>query len=148
MRCGCTRTTRSNTRWVDFWYDASGVKIAEGNLHDINVDEYTLTPPSLAAISAPTALDGSGLLAPLLDTLLETPTFPVQEEPSGTKDGVNKTFTISQAPLSWLGLWRGGLKQEEGASKDYTLSGTTITFTAAAPAPASDETLVAVYWIS
>lgn len=131
-----------NTRWTDLWYDTSGRQIATGSLHTIDTDEYTLTPPTLTAVTAPSTVDASGFVA----NLLTTPTFPLHEELSGTKDGVNKVFTVSTSPLSWLALWRGGFKLVEGT--DYTRNGTTVTFTAAVPAPVSNETLEAAYWVA
>lgn len=130
-----------NTRWTDLWYDASGRQVATGSLHDIDVAEYTLTPPTLSGLTAPSSVDSS----PFLDNLLTTVTYPLHEELVGTKNGSNKTFSVSQTPLAWLALWRGGFKLVEGA--DYTRSGTTVTFTAASPAPESNETLEAAYWV-
>lgn len=67
------------------------------------------------------------------------------EEPAGTKNGVNKVFTLNHAPnpTTSLHLFRGGARQSTSAN-DYTLSGKTITFTTA---PASGEELVCDYRI-
>jgi len=67
----------------------------------------------------------------------------VSEAPSGAIDGVNTTFTLSSSPLSnSLSVYLNGLYQEEGAGKDYTLSGTTITFNTA---PESGSILLVHY---
>jgi hypothetical protein len=54
------------------------------------------------------------------------------ETPSGTIDGVNKVFTLSQTPFpaGSLQLSRNGILQTAGGV-DYTLAGATITYTAA-----------------
>jgi len=71
--------------------------------------------------------------------------FFVQETPSGTIDGSNTTFTIAQTPLEddAVLVMVNGLMKKRGASDDYTLSGTTITFNEA-PAVASS---IMVYYI-
>lgn len=71
--------------------------------------------------------------------------FFVQETPSGTIDGSNTTFTIAQTPLEddAVLVMVNGLMKKRGASGDYTLSGTTITFNEA-PAVASS---IMVYYI-
>jgi Major tropism determinant N-terminal domain len=56
------------------------------------------------------------------------PTFVDPTVPTGTIDGVNRVFTVPNAPnpATSLLLFRNGLLQTRGV--DYTLSGTTITF--------------------
>jgi hypothetical protein len=53
----------------------------------------------------------------------------LDEVPSGALDGVNKAFTLSVAPDSSLKLFKNGLLQAPG--KDYTFSGSNITYTTA-----------------
>lgn len=55
----------------------------------------------------------------------------LQETPTGAVDGVNDAFTLSTAPSynSSLQVFLNGLIQRQGI--DYTISGTTITFTTA-----------------
>lgn len=49
----------------------------------------------------------------------------IGEVPSGS----GTTFTLAHTPLSGtLQLYRGGVRQQSGAGNDYTISGTTITF--------------------
>lgn len=64
----------------------------------------------------------------------------VREAPSGSVNGSNDTFTLSQTPATdSLLLFRNGILQT-GGGVDYTLSTATITFAAA---PASGDTLQA-----
>jgi hypothetical protein len=70
--------------------------------------------------------------------------FRDAETPSGTVNGVNATFTLSQAPspASSLLLHRNGLLMKNGL--DYTLAGGTVTFLAGA-VPQNGDVLVASY---
>jgi len=53
----------------------------------------------------------------------------VNEAPSGSINGVNKTFTLSQTPIEGTEqVYLNGLLQEPGSSNDYTISGSVITF--------------------
>lgn len=67
------------------------------------------------------------------------------EEPSGTKNGVNRTFSLSTsiAPGATLWLECGGIILNPGAGNDYQVSGTTITFEDGRQ-PEADETLRAI----
>jgi hypothetical protein len=66
------------------------------------------------------------------------------ETPSGTVNGVNVTFTLANTPHanSFVKLYLNGLRQAQGASSDYTVSGTTITFNTA---PVSGDVLLCDY---
>jgi hypothetical protein len=59
------------------------------------------------------------------------PTTEMQEIPSGTVNGINVTFTLSDTPKtdSALKLYQDGLMLRQGT--DYTVSGVTITMTTA-----------------
>lgn len=60
-----------------------------------------------------------------------TGTF-LTERPTGTFDGVNTVFTLSQTPVAMsLQLFLNGQYQTAGASYDYQQVGTTITFNSA-----------------
>lgn len=63
---------------------------------------------------------------------------------AGTKNGVNKVFTIPESfqAGSEIVFWNG---QRQVRGDDYTISGVTLTFSAGHPAPASGDTLVADY---
>lgn len=59
--------------------------------------------------------------------------FVDAEVPTGTVDGTNATFTLANppVPMASLALYRNGILQKP--SIDFTLSGTTVTFTATVP---------------
>jgi hypothetical protein len=59
----------------------------------------------------------------------------------GTGDGLTKTFTLTTAPnpTTSLSVWVNGLKQLPGATNDYSVSGTTVTFVVAPPSGANVE---------
>lgn len=69
----------------------------------------------------------------------------IQEEPSGTRDGSNVTFTLSQTPnnVASLKLYLNGVFQRQGAGGQYTISGATITM---ASPPAANQELDATYF--
>jgi hypothetical protein len=55
-----------------------------------------------------------------------------KETPTGTINGINKTFFLSSTPtLGSEHIYLNGLLQDEGIDNDYTISGKTITFTLA-----------------
>jgi hypothetical protein len=62
------------------------------------------------------------------------------EIPTGTKNGVNRVFTLAHAP-TWLVLAWNGMVQT--VDIDFTLSGATITFLR--DGPAADDVLSASY---
>jgi hypothetical protein len=71
------------------------------------------------------------------------PTFVDAETPGGTLDGVNTSFTLANTPSgSSLQFFRNGLYQTSGI--DYTLTGSTVTFTIAAT-PQPGDVLTASY---
>ena len=54
--------------------------------------------------------------------------------PTGTPNGVITAFTLPKAPVSGTEkVYINGVRQQSGASNDYTLSGKTITFVSAPP---------------
>lgn len=61
----------------------------------------------------------------------------VDEEPSGTMDGVNDTFTLSAVPL-WGFLEQNGVVLADGG-EDYTLTGLTIVYVAGKIPEATDH---------
>lgn len=72
------------------------------------------------------------------------PTFVDAEIPTGTANGVNATFQLSQAPnpASSLMLFRNGLLQK--VNSDFQLSGTTITFLSGS-IPQSGDAILAFF---
>ena len=61
--------------------------------------------------------------------------------PTGAINGVNVTFTLPTTPGPVVLVFRNGLLQQ-GGGIDYTLSGTTITFTSA---PLTGDSVLVVY---
>lgn len=72
-------------------------------------------------------------------------TFADQEVPSGVADGSNLAFGLDAAPnpASSLQLYKNGVLLQ--LNRDYTLSGSTITFVSTAVAPQSGDKLLANY---
>ncbi len=72
------------------------------------------------------------------------PAFVDGDIPTGVVDGANTSFTVAAAPnpLASLAIYRNGLLQKLGS--DYTFSGRTAQFVAAA-APQPGDTLLASY---
>lgn len=75
---------------------------------------------------------------------LPTGADQVQETPSGSVNDANTSFTLANTPPanSAVVLTLDGLLLTQGAGKDYTISGATITM---ATAPATGQILWAVY---
>ena len=57
--------------------------------------------------------------------------FVSNEAPSGTLNGTNKVFTLSNTPVKIVSVALNGLLQEAGAANDYTISGSTLTMVTA-----------------
>ena len=68
----------------------------------------------------------------------------VQEAPTGTCNGSTTSFTLANSPVSVAAvtLYLDGAAMLQGAGKDYTISGATITLTTAC---ALGQSLQAVY---
>ena len=78
-----------------------------------------------------------------LSSVIAHTDYVVQESVSGTLNSSNTAFTLGSSPRDGtLTLILNGLILSEGASNDYTLSGTAITMNFA---PESDDTFVASY---
>ncbi|MBZ5725094.1 MAG: hypothetical protein LAP87_08870 [Acidobacteriia bacterium] len=77
----------------------------------------------------------------------QPPSFVDGDAPAGIVDGANASFTLSAAPVptSSLAVYRNGMLQKAG--QDFTLTGTTIQFVAAA-IPQPGDTLLASYRLS
>ncbi|MGI8962532.1 MAG: hypothetical protein ACR2IV_22805 [Bryobacteraceae bacterium] len=75
----------------------------------------------------------------------QTSTFSDAEVPSGTVNGTNSTFTLSAAPnpVLSLKLFKNGMLLAQNA--DYTLSGTTLTFSSVQATPQGGDSMVAFY---
>ncbi len=79
--------------------------------------------------------------------MLTAANFVDNEVPTGTVNGTNVDFTLASTPAAGsLHLHKNGLRQSPGASKDYTITGATITFVAG-NVPQSGDLLLADYRI-
>lgn len=99
-----------------------------GLLQSQGVD-YTLSANSITFLSASIPQTSDILLASYrLSVSIPGVGFVDQQTPSGTVNGVNTTFTLSQtpSPTASLYVYRNGVLQTPGV--DYTLSGDVITF--------------------
>jgi hypothetical protein len=89
----------------------------------------------------------SGLAAALASSANNTVsvTFVDAETPGGLINGINSSFTLAQTPNpgSSLEIFRNGVLQQ--ATNDYTLSGSTITFS---NLPVPDDILLAYYRVN
>ena len=99
-----------------------------------------------------TAMAGSGLTATngvlsvdsITDNVVETD-FAVEDE-SGNCNGAQTDFTLDSTPIAnSVQVFLNGQYQTEGSGKDYTLSGTTVSFTTA---PLTGDILVIHYVIN
>lgn len=125
-----------------------------------NMDEWSEFPGAFFAIEEGTTYadtmwlctnDTGGTLGTTSVTFMEvtagglTSANFIRELPSGSVNGSNVTFTITSAPVtSSEDVYLNGVLQYPGASNDYTLSGTTITFNAA---PQSGGRVVVKYMV-
>jgi len=116
-----------------------GTKLIGFKVNDATTDHYYDWPQSQGASNTFLKNDGSGTLS--WETL--APTYE-QERPSGSIDGSNTGFTLTYTPAtnSSLQVYIDGILQEQGVGKDYTVSGTTITF---ATAPSLGQVVIAIY---
>lgn len=98
------------------------------------------------------AIAGSGLTATngvlsvdtITDNLVESDI--IKENESANCDGIETNFTLDNSPVAnSVQVFLNGMLQEEGSGKDYTLSGTTVSF---ATAPESGDILIIHYIIN
>lgn len=102
---------------------------------------YTLKwPVAQGAANTKLVNDGSGNLS-----WATGPVTITREVPSGTINGVNAVFTLAFTPIVGSEMvFLNGLLQNVGSGNDYTISGGTITFEAAA-IPETGSTLLVTY---
>lgn len=93
-------------------------------------------PSGSTTITIPIQTSGSNILTlPSGGTVVNTSylqqSFVWNEVPSGLVNGVNANFGLARTPLTsgTVMVFRNGMLQAYGTSEDYTISGTTITFT-------------------
>ena len=120
-------------------YSPDGTKYLDLVVSNSSTNHSYTWPTSQGASDSFLKNDGSGNLS--WSTF--APTYE-QETPSGSIDGSNVSFTLSYTPTanSAVQVYLDGIFQEQGSGKDYTVSGTTITF---ATAPSLGQALIAIY---
>ena len=144
----CTDNTIGAAVWVATGGGSSPPFPDNAALVENNSDNTKLLIISAASITTGTtrtltAPDKDGTIACLSD-LSSSITF-ADEAPSGTIDGTNPTFTLSQTPIAnSLFLFKSGLFMTLDTLIDFTLSGLTITFNAGS-IPVTGQTLRAKY---
>jgi len=145
--------------------------VGDGNIAEIDLYELSDTAIAVSADSIPfidatdnsskkesvadlvTAIAGTGLTATngVLsvnaisgDVILEADVLVENE--SANCNGITTDFTLASTPLaSSVQVFLNGLLQEEGSGKDYTRSGTTVSF---ATAPATGDILIIHYIVN
>lgn len=104
--------------------------------------------PTLFSGSYTDLTDKPTLFSGSYTDLTNKPTIPspVREVPSGSVNGTNVTFTLSQTPsvANTEQVFLNGLLQFAGAESDYTIAGDTITFNTA---PDAGWKLVVYYFV-
>ena len=116
---------------IQFEFSDESSSVKAGSL------ETATSTVSISGSSAPTS--GSILVARSATEAIWQPAMVFGEQPAGTKNGVNMTFTLNKVPINGtdLMLFVNGLFQTSGSSNDYELTGSTINFTL--PPLASDS---------
>jgi len=104
--------------------------------------ETATTTVEIGDSAAPAS--GSVLVARSSTEAIWQPAMVFGESPSGTKNGINVTFTLAKAPINGtdLMLFVNGLLQASGTAADYELTASTVNFKSA---PFSEDSLNAIY---
>lgn len=116
---------------------------ANGQLLIGNGTAYTLA--TLTAGTGLTVTNASGSITLAVNTTLITQKSDVivREVPTGTINGTNATFVLANTPVSGKEeVYVNGVLMNVGATNDYTISGTTITFNSGAIPQTNDVVLV------
>jgi hypothetical protein len=122
----------------------NGQLLIPGSSNDYVISGTTLTIQ--AACPAPISTDVVQVFG-YTDTATAV-TGTAEVAVTGTQNASNKTFTISNA-INGVGLvFLNGQLLTSGSSNDYTLVGTTLTFTAARPAPLSTDVIRVMGYVS
>jgi len=130
------------TRATDFdaWIEIPGaaVIVEEGT---VNADTLWISTANDGGTIGTTAITFSQLTTG--GGGLTNSNFVDKEAPSGTKNGVNATFTLANTPVSGSDhLYLNGVLQNVGSGNDYTITGSTITML---NIPLSSDTLFISY---
>lgn len=112
----------------------------------ISISQITSLSADLASINAALAVLQGQLASALGSTVQVNASFVDGVALSGTLNGSNAVFTVSQVPIAGsLAVYRNGLLQTAGV--DYTLSASTLTFMPNS-VPSSTDTLSAYYRVA
>lgn len=104
------------------WVNGAAPSTFSGSYNDLT------EKPDLSVYALETDLT---ILENRVDTL-EGHALVTKEVPVGNIDGVNAVFTLATSPVAGSEqVFLNGLLQEPGETKDYTISGSTVTFTSA-----------------
>ena len=128
----------------------AAVDVSADSIAIIDATDNSSKKESIADLA--TAMAGSGLTATngvlsvdsIADNILEA---DIQmEDESANCNGVTTEFTLTSTPVTnSVQVFLNGLLQQAGSGKDYTLSGTTVTF---ATAPETNDILIIHYIIN
>jgi hypothetical protein len=108
---------------------ASSLALFRNGLLQKQSGDYTLSANSISFQTGAVPQPGDALLASYrIPPTLPGVGFVDQETPAGTIDGVNASFTLSQAPTpaASLAVYRNGIRLSSGL--DYTANGAAISF--------------------
>jgi len=109
--------------------DASGLKLntAVGS----NLASATVLLGNASGVATATTLSGDATISNtgvVTVNAIKPANFITSESPSGNRDGVNATFTLSNTPIpNSERLYYNGVRLIRGVGEDYTISGATIT---------------------
>jgi len=126
--------------------DVANDSIAIVDANDVNTSRKEAIADLVTAIAGTGLTATAGVLSAdaITDNITESD-IQVEDE-SANCDDVEVDFEISNTPIAnSVQVYLNGLLQQEGSGKDYTISGTTITF---AVAPAAGDILIIHYIIN
>jgi hypothetical protein len=148
-----TPTTAANWTYVLFSTGGGGsvssVSIAtangfEGSSSGGATPALTIQPNVAAGLISSSGAGGSIATVNFNGSALQPAGYIVRESVGGTVNGSNTAFTLANSPLAGTEMiFQNGILLVSGASKDYTISGTAVTFITA---PATGDVLFATYW--
>lgn len=164
---GLTWTAKTSDLDVKVKADAAGaagyleavIKDLDAAVVDVSADSMVITDGGAADIGRlesiadfVSAIAGSGLTATngvlaadaVADNIVEAD-IKLEDE-SANCNGVTVAFSLASTPITnSVQVFLNGLLQQSGSGKDYTLSGTTVTF---ATAPATGDILLIHYTVN
>ena len=126
--------------------DVANDSIAIVDANDVNTSRKEAIADLVTAIAGTGLTATAGVLSAdaITDNITESD-IQVEDESANCND-VEVDFEISNTPIAnSVQVYLNGLLQQEGSGKDYTISGTTITF---AVAPATGDILIIHYIIN